>query len=193
MAHAHTEVAVKRCGMDCGGFRIRERPISNSHSRPERKFAWDTFLHPCQRLSLTVQCNVSAEQLWAAGWLSRKTSEVGIFSTTRANRKQIESGTLRTSRSSIFPRSTAIRPNPPFCTMMSDALNACSRDGIPFPAPHRTQSRRDMSTPATSAEAGSKQSLASTSAQDSSRLVTFCITESSNVVLPVETPAGAHI
>src|ERR1051326_3542996 len=87
---AHIEVAVKRPDADCTGFRIRDRPISASNSMPERSCACETVAAPRQQASLLDKCSVSAAQLWAAGWPSRNTSAVGIFSITRAKRNQVD-------------------------------------------------------------------------------------------------------
>lgn len=146
---------------------------------------------------------VKAAQLRAIGKEVRNTSAAGILSTARANRNQVVSGIFWSSFSSIPPRSTAIKRNPPACKIMSAARNACSSGCSSVRSPfcffedfagaHRTQSNRSRSTPAAAAEAGSKLSLASTSAQQFCSLVTCAITELSSAVRPLETALDAQI
>src|SRR5215510_11441571 len=96
----------------------------------------------------------------------------------RLKRNQVVSGTWHTNFSAMLLISTATRPKPLLCSNMSAALKACSSGlnldldlTLKFDGdsdlffPHRTQSKRERSTPAVSAEAGSNESPASIRAQ----------------------------
>lgn len=99
-----------------------------------------------------------------------KTSGASSFSATLRKRNQVVKGILRTNRSDIPARSTMMSPNPPLpWSNRSEALNACSKAFTPRPPPriHKTRSRL---TPAVWADRGSNESVASTKAQNCSRV-----------------------
>src|SRR5262245_9134333 len=176
---------------DRTGLRRRERPTSTSQCSSERKRACESLPVLAQQGSAPDRCRVRPAQLWAAGYVIRNTKAAGIFSTTRAKRNQVVSGIFLTSFSSTLPRSTAISPKPPFWSRMSAALNACSRGLRRCFIEQRTQRTRARFTHAASADSGSKQSPASTSAQNCSRRVSCAIRETSSAVLPDDELNGA--
>src|ERR1039458_3145758 len=73
--------------------------------------------------------NTSPAQLVACGSCAIKTRAADCFSMTRLKRNHELKGTLRTTRSGMPLRSTAISPKPPLCNKMSATLNACSNGG----------------------------------------------------------------
>src|ERR1700693_5932721 len=110
---------------------------------------------------------------------------VGVSSTARRKRNQVSSGTCRNNCARISPKSSAIKSNPPPCKSKSVARRVCSLFR------QRTQSNCFSSTPAASAERGSKASHPSISAQASAWVVLAAKTESSKVVFPEQ--AGPKI
>src|SRR6266850_1298673 len=141
---------------------------------------------------LTADCSrqtASPAQLFAYGSCSKTSREVLVFSTARRKRNQVASGTRRATLGGTSFMSTITMPKPPACKSRSVAFKTCSRLEN-FVPEQRTHSRRARSTPAASADPGSKASLASTSAQLSCRtLVASASAESMMLVQPEDSGA----
>src|ERR1700683_2367908 len=116
---------------------------------------------------------------------SSTTRIVGVSSTARRKRNQTSSGTWPSTSARISLRSRAMKPKPPPCKSRSVARKVCSMFR------HRTQSNCFSSTPAASAECGSKASHPSISAQASARAVLAAKAENSKLVRPEQ--AGPKI
>ncbi len=128
-----------------------------------------------------VRAHSIASMAQARVWGARSitTRAVGVFSTARRSRYQDASEMRRAVSGAMSPRSIATRPKPPACNNKSVALSECS--ALP---PQRIHNSRSSATPAAAADAGSKASLASTNAQNSSRLVACAINECRMLVRP---------
>src|ERR1035437_3844464 len=138
-------------------------------------------------------------QVFAQGSCSMSNSTVAVGSTARRKRNHEVSGTRRALSAGISPRSSTTMPKPPPCNSRSVTFNTCSRrpsaarggwslcDGKLERSLQRTHNRRSRSTPAVAAEAGSKLSLASTSAHTSRRPVACASAASITPVRPEET------
>src|SRR3954471_9694353 len=112
----------------------------------------------------------SEAQLLAYGSCSKTNRAVLVFSTTRRNRNHVDNGIFRATLGATSFRSTVTIPNPPACSSRSVVFITCSRLENFLPE-QRTHSSRARSTPAASADAGSKASLASMRTQLSCRVV----------------------
>ena len=128
-----------------------------------------------------AHCSTSDAQVPASDCRATVTSTEGVFSTARRNRNHDVSEIRRAEAGGVSPRSRMASPNPPPWISKSAAFKACS-----VLWPHRTHSRRFSSTPAAAAEAGSKASSASTSAQVSCRAVAAARIDSNRLVRPDE-------
>src|SRR3954453_16273285 len=117
-------------------------------------------------------------QFFTNGSRSMTTNAVGVWSTARRKRYHQDIGILRKARGGTSLRSIATRPQPPPWTSRSAAFSDSS---TPW---QRTQSRRVRSAFAVEAENGSKESVASTRAQNSPAAVARARNEVRNVVLP---------
>src|SRR5882724_6354220 len=143
---------------------------------------------------LTADCSrqtANPAQLFAYGSCSKTSREVLVFSTARRKRNQVASGTRRATLGGTSFMSTITMPKPPACKSRSVAFKTCSRFEN-FVPEQRTHSSRARSTPAASADAGSKASLASTSTQLSCRiLVASASAESMMLVQPEDSGAAS--
>src|SRR5664279_3423012 len=137
-------------------------------------------------------------QVFAQGSCSMSNSTVVVGSTARRKRNHEVSGTRRALSVGISPRSSTTMPKPPPCSSRSVTFNTCSRrpsaarggwslcnDKLDRSL-QRTHSSRSRSTPAAAAEAGSKLSLASTSAHTSRRRVASASAANITPVRPEE-------
>src|SRR4051794_32735466 len=131
----------------------------------------------------------SEAQLLAYGSCSKTTRAVLVFSTARRNRNHVASGIFRATLGDTSFRSTITIPNPPACKSRSVVFITCSRLENFLPE-QRIHSSRARSTPAASADPGSKASLASTRTQLSCRVpVASASAESMMLVHPEESGA----
>src|ERR1019366_8540402 len=119
-------------------------------------------------------------QVLALDCLATATTTVGVCSTARRRRNHEGSEMRRAAAGGVSPKSSTTTPKPPPWISRSAALRAGS---APW---ERTQIRRSNRTPAAAADAGSKASSASTSAQISSRAVACAKIASSRLVRPEE-------
>ena len=124
--------------------------------------------------------NPKEAQVFAFDSCSKSTRTVGVSSTALRKRNHDSSGTCRTNRGAISLKSTAMNPNPPPCKSKSVARKLCSI------FLQRTHKSFRSSTPAASAECGSKASAPSIKAQASSCAVRALKAESSKLVRPEE-------
>ena len=122
--------------------------------------------------------NPKEAQVFAFDSCSKSTRTVGVSSTALRKRNHDSSGTCRTNRGAISLKSTAMNPNPPPCKSKSVARKLCSI------FLQRTHKSFRSSTPAASAECGSKASAPSIKAQASSCAVRALKAESSKLVRP---------
>src|SRR3954468_1632342 len=141
---------------------------------------------------LTADCWIHAAseaQLLAYGSCSNTSRAVLVFSTARRKRNHVANGIRRATLGGTSFKSTTTIPNPPACNSRSVVFNTCSRLENFLPE-QRTHSSRARSTPAASADAGSKASLASTRTQLSCRVpVASASAESMTLVHPDESGA----
>src|SRR5215469_864871 len=149
---------------------------------------------------MAIRCNrtTSEAQVFAHGSCSRTSSTVAVASTARRKRNHEVNGTRRVLSGGMSPKSSTTMPNPPPCKSKSVTFRTCSsrpredrrellRGEEELLSLHRSHSRRSRSTPAADADAGSKLSLASTSAHASSRRVAPASAASMTPVRPEET------
>ena len=129
--------------------------------------------------------STSEAHVFAQDSCSRSMKTVGVFSTILRKRNHTFKGTRRTLAIGRSLRSSATSPNPPPCSNRSAARNACSI------LLQRTRSNLPRATPASCAPHGSNESRPSTSAHDSSRLVSAESREMRRLVRPE--PIGPEI
>jgi len=168
----------------------RQRITSALNCKPLRRVGCEFPSRPLLKLErhraiFISRRSTSEAHVFAQDSCSRSMKTVGVFSTILRKRNHTFKGTRRTLAIGRSLRSSATSPNPPPCSNRSAARNACSI------LLQRTRSNLPRATPASCAPQGSNESRPSTSAHDSSRLVSAESREMRRLVRPE--PTGPEI
>src|ERR1022692_325680 len=173
-------------------------PLCGTNCQPPGPMRAEAATASRAQTALSSNRTTREAQVLAQGSCSMSNSTVAVGSTARRKRNHEVSGTRRALSAGISPRSSTTMPKPPPCSSRSVTFNTCSRrpsaarggwslcDGKLERSLQRPHSRRSRSTPAATAEAGSKLSLASTSAHTSRQPVACASAASITPVRPEE-------